>query len=85
MALVVKAQGLDVFGALDEDDPVFDLAHRSFDLGVAGVADHDDGAAFLAHAADFAVNLRNERAGGVKDAKPSLAGLLLDGARHAVG
>ena len=85
MAFVFELQGLHVLGALDEDDAVVDLSHRSFDFGVAGVADHDDRAAFLAHAADFSVNLRDERAGRVEDAKPSLAGLFFDGARHAVG
>ena len=81
---VFKLQGLHVFGTFHENDAVVDLAHRPFDFGVACVADHDDGAPFLAHAADFAVNLGDERAGRVKDAKSSLAGLFFDGARHAV-
>ena len=84
MAFVFELQGLHVFGALDENDAVVDLAHRSFDFGVAGVADHDDRASFLAHAADFSVNLGDERAGRVKDAKAAFAGLLFDGAGHPV-
>src|SRR5690606_14426184 len=59
-------------------------AQRALDFGVPPVADHDDLAAFLAHAGDLDVDLGDQRTRGVEDALTALFGLGADGARDAV-
>ena len=61
------------------------LAHRPFDFGMTGVTDQDDLAPGSSVAADFHVNLGDQRTGGVKNLEAALRRLLPHRARYAVG
>ena len=82
--------GVGLFGGLDEGHGSGGkLAHGADDFGVAGVADHEDvelvGAAVGVVALGFAVDLRDERAGGVEVEEIAALGFEGDGFRDAVG
>ncbi len=51
------------------------LAHRAFDFRVAGVADHHDVAALLAHPRDLDVHLGDQRACRVEHAEAACFGI----------
>ena len=78
-------QPLHVGLGLHQMDAVIGLTHGAFHLGVAGVADHDDVVAFLAHLGHFHVHLGDQRTGGVEDLQATTGSLGPHGARHAVG
>ena len=74
----------DVVDGLDEDHRVGRLAHRAFDLFVAGVADQDDLVAVGRELLGLDVDLGDQRAGGVDRLELALGGLGVDRRRHAV-
>ena len=55
-----------------------DLAHRAFDLGMAGMADQDDLAALVGIALALDMDLGDQRAGRVDDRQPALGRIRLD-------
>ena len=62
---VLDLELVHVLLALDEHDPLGGLPHRAFDLLVAVVADEHDRVAVVGEADGLAVDLRDQRAGGV--------------------
>ena len=62
---ILDLELLDVLLVLDEHDLLGRLAHRAFDLLVAGVADEHDRVAVLGEFDRLAVHLRDQRAGRV--------------------
>ena len=59
-----------------------DLAHRAFDLGMAGMADEDEPAALADIALALVVHLGDQRAGRVQHRKLARRGFLLDALGH---
>ncbi len=80
-----QGQGLNLFNALNKQHRPRDLPHRALDLGVAGVADQDQGAALADVALPLIVNFRDQRAGGIEHRKVARGGLFLDAAGDAMG
>ena len=73
---VRELEPVDVPGRGDEVDAPVRVADRALDLGVAGVADQHDLAAFPGVPPALDVDLADERAGGVDDLEPAALRLL---------
>ena len=61
------------------------LQAHAYDLGMPLVADHDELIALFGQLGHLNVHLAHQRAGGIKDGKATVLGLLLHRAAHAVG
>ena len=76
---------VDVGDRLDEHDRLGRLAHRALDLLVAVVADQHDRVALAGELDGLAMDLGDERAGGVDRLQVAALGVGVDGRRDAVG
>ena len=73
-----------VLDRLDQVHALFGLAHGALDFRVAGVADHDNLGAMLAHLADFDVDLGHQRASGIEHLQAARLGFFAHRLRDAV-
>ena len=81
---IAHLESLDSGRRLDQIDPLGGLTHCAFDLGVAGVADHDHLAPQLAHLDDLDMHLGDQGAGRVEHPEPAPFGFGAHRPRHAV-
>src|SRR6185503_12329873 len=82
---IADLQAGDLFGLRDQINFAINAAHRAFDLGMAGMADQHDLAPLIGVALALAMDLGDQRAGGVDHRQVARFGLVLDGAGYAVG
>ena len=81
---IAHGEAGDIRHRLDQMHSAFTLAHRALDFRMAGVADHHDLAAVLAHLRDLDVHLRHQRARRVEDGKAAARRLAAHGFRDAM-
>ena len=80
-----QRQSRHIVDVLDQQHRAGNLAHGSLDLGMAGMADQDQGPALGHIALALVVDLGDQRAGGIEHRQAARGGLFLDAAGHAMG
>ena len=83
--IVGNIERVDVVLGLHQCHRLGNLAHRAFDLRMAGVADQNEPAALRDIALALIVHLGDQRAGGVEHRELALRGFLLDALGDAMG
>ena len=76
--VVRQIERSDVVLGLHQSDRLGDLTHRSFDLGMPGMADENEPAPLRHVALALIVDLGDQRTGRVQDRKLACCGLFLD-------